>query len=223
MIYLSGVVNDPWRAAMDDSPTDRGLMTQPRCAMINDTAHRVWAADNAAFGWWMAGKPFDFAAWERYLWRLPNPDTALFATCPDVVSDHNGTLTLWNRWSDKIRAWCFEPAFALQNGCTSLRRQVPSDAHVLFIGGDDTYKLSNETARLVDEAKADGRWVHMGRVNSAKRICRAVAMGCDSADGTFLRFGPPRFQVDRLIGFLDAAARGSRTSQRDIWDLAGVA
>ena len=40
------------------------------------------------------------------------------------------------------------------------------------------------------EAKARLKWVHMGRVNSLRRLRYASAIGCDSADGTYLRFGP---------------------------------
>lgn len=39
-------------------------------------------------------------------------------------------------------------------------------------------------------AKRIGKWVHMGRVNSGKRYRYAEAIGCDSVDGSYLRFGP---------------------------------
>lgn len=32
--------------------------------------------------------------------------------------------------------------------------------------------------------------MHMGRVNSERRLRYADAIGCDSADGTYLAFGP---------------------------------
>jgi hypothetical protein len=47
----------------------------------------------------------------------------------------------------------------------------------------------------------------MGRANSAKRFVRAVAMACDSADGTFLKHGPPELMANRLRAMLDEVYR----------------
>lgn len=52
----------------------------------------------------------------------------------------------------------------------------------------------------------------MGRVNSAKRLARAAEMGCDSADGTYLRFAPTANLV-RLLGWLE------RLNNRPVLDL----
>lgn len=59
-----------------------------------------------------------------------------------------------------------------------------------FIGGSTAWKLGPHARRLVADAKRRGKWVHMGRVNSLKRFRYAAAIGCDSCDGTYLRFGP---------------------------------
>jgi hypothetical protein len=54
----------------------------------------------------------------------------------------------------------------------------------LFIGGSTDWKLGPAARTLVREAKRRGLWVHMGRVNSLKRIAYAAEIGCDSIDGT---------------------------------------
>jgi hypothetical protein len=41
----------------------------------------------------------------------------------------------------------------------------------------------------------------MGRVNSRRRLRIAAQMGCHSADGTFLAFGPDR-NLPHLLGWL---------------------
>lgn len=41
---------------------------------------------------------------------------------------------------------------------------------------------------LVRQARNHGKWVHMGRVNSMARMERARSMGCNSADGTFIKY-----------------------------------
>lgn len=52
------------------------------------------------------------------------------------------------------------------------------------------WKVGDAARAIVAEAKQRGKWVHMGRVNSERRFEYARAIGCDSADGTYLTFGP---------------------------------
>lgn len=58
----------------------------------------------------------------------------------------------------------------------------------LFIGGTTRWKLSEAAHELAAEAKRRGKWLHMGRVNSWPRMQIASAMGCDSVDGTYLKY-----------------------------------
>lgn len=60
----------------------------------------------------------------------------------------------------------------------------------LFIGGTTEWKLSQAVENLIDEAKRQGKKVHVGRVNSRQRFRRFVTLGADTADGTYLKFGP---------------------------------
>ncbi len=61
---------------------------------------------------------------------------------------------------------------------------------VLFIGGTTEWKLGAEARAMVSAARRQRKWVHMGRVNSLRRFVYADSIGCHSADGTFLAFGP---------------------------------
>lgn len=54
------------------------------------------------------------------------------------------------------------------------------------------WKLGAAAAALTAAAVARGKRVHMGRVNSRRRMQAAADMGCASCDGTFLAFGPER-------------------------------
>ena len=60
----------------------------------------------------------------------------------------------------------------------------------LFIGGATTeFKLGPEVEAIVAEARQRDVWVHMGRVNSFRRIGYSSSIGCDSIDGTqWVRF-----------------------------------
>lgn len=156
----------------------------------------TWCADNGAFG---KGYPGDdgFLDW---LARQDNRQDCLFATAPDAICDHQRTYRRSFRFLPAIRALGYRVAFVAQNGARPYN--VPWGAFdVLFIGGDDDYKLGADARELTREAKRRGLWVHMGRVNSHKRLRYADHIGCDSADGTYLTFGPDT-NLPKMQGWL---------------------
>ena len=55
---------------------------------------------------------------------------------------------------------------------------------------------------LFAEAKRRGLATHMGRVNSGRRFRLARDVGYDSADGTFLAFGPDA-NLPRLLSWIE--------------------
>ena len=63
------------------------------------------------------------------------------------------------------------------------------------------WKLSADAKLCVDEAQLLGKWVHVGRVNSWRRLRHVAAWDVDSVDGTYLAFGPDRNGA-RLAGWL---------------------
>lgn len=190
MLYLSGVVRP-----------DLPAMVTPRMRQ-SPPADQPWAADNGRFA-----SPADYAddlylAWLDSL--AEHRDRCLFATAPDVVGDAAATLELSLPMLGPIRAARYPVALVAQDGLEP--SDVPWGAiDALFIGGTTGWKLSESAYRLVAESKARGRWTHMGRVNSERRFRAALAAGCDSADGTFLRYGPDANR-GRLDVWLAAAA-----------------
>lgn len=117
-------------------------------------------------------------------------ERCLFAVAPDVLGDAAATIERSARFVYKIRGWFGLPvALVAQDGLEGL--DVPwTWFDVLFIGGSTAWKLGPAARSLTAEAKARGKRVHMGRVNSLRRLRYAEAIGCDSADGTFLTYGP---------------------------------
>ena len=74
-------------------------------------------------------------------------------------------------------------ALAAQNGIT------PADVpwrriDALFIGGDDAFKLGPDGERMAIAARAKGKWLHIGRVSSLRRIAYAATLRADSVDGS---------------------------------------
>jgi len=148
---------------------------------------RIWAADSGCFA---APEKFDPLTYLGFLAdRQYATDRCLFVTMPDVVGDAAATLARVRQWPKVIRALGYKPALVAQDGLEFL--PVPwDDFDVLFIGGTTTWKLGEHATRLIREAKQRGLWVHVGRVNSLKRLRHAEWQGADSADGTFAAFGP---------------------------------
>lgn len=197
MIYLSGVCPSELRALLP--ARDLGLMWTPRSwSEVQHVAGAAWAADNGCFS---QGAAFDPAAWLAWLYQR-DPTHALFAVAPDVVGDAAATIARSEPYYEAIWGAGFTPAFVLQDGQEDL--PVPwSQVGAVFIGGSTAWKLGAAACRLAYQAKDRGVWVHMGRVNSARRLRRAAVMGCDSADGTFLRWAP-RENVPRMRAWLAA-------------------
>ena len=189
MIYLSGVVRP-----------DLPAMLQPGMGNLPPVG-QPWAADNGRFS-----SPEDYSD-EKYLdWlaKRPRQEACLFVTAPDVVGNARATLALSAPMYARIRALGYKVALVAQDGLESLT--VPwQDFDALFIGGSTGWKLSEAAASLVHEAKRRGKWVHMGRVNSLRRLRFAQSIGCDSADGTFLKYGPDvnRERMERWFEAMD--------------------
>lgn len=138
---------------------------------------RRWAMDNGAYS------GFNEPAFLKMLALFEGIPGCLFCTAPDVVADAPATLALWPRWRARIAASGYAAALVAQDGLQP--QQVPWDGHgALFIGGTTAWKLSAATADLCAAARLRGVWVHMGRVNTRRRLRWAYQLGCDSVDGT---------------------------------------
>ena len=102
-------------------------------------------------------------------------------TVPDIVADADRTLDKFDEWMPRLEN--LPLALAGQDGME--QKELPWDnIDCLFIGGSTYWKLSKAAADLASEAKHRGKWLHMGRVNSDRRLRYAYDLGCDSVDGT---------------------------------------
>ncbi len=136
-----------------------------------------WAADNGCFG------GLNEPAYRRMLERITGQPRLLWVTCPDVVAWARFTRILFDEWEPELSARRLPIAYVLQDG--EMSECVPWDKIVaVFIGGTTKFKTGMQSRLLVDEAKARGKLVHMGRVNTVERIKLANTWGCDSVDGT---------------------------------------
>lgn len=177
-----------------------GLLCQPGNRYhLQVQNYPAWAADNGAFTKNAGG--FNAAKFREML-AQPNlaahARTCLFVVAPDkltvlpdgkVIGDAQGTLEQFDPWAREIRAAGFPVALVAQNGLDGMFDEINWPlVDVLFIGGDDAFKLGPAGRACVAEAKRRGKRTHMGRVNSYKRLALGQSWGVDTADGTFLRF-----------------------------------
>jgi hypothetical protein len=186
VIYLSGV----------DCPDYRALRSEPWAGLLStpDTRYSAsvcleygsFALDNACFA-----NPVAFDMGAFLAWADGYPRSALFVTAPDVVGDWTSTLAKSRDAVTRIREIGHKAAVVLQNGATP--DTIP-DCDAVFVGGSTEWKTSAHAERCVRSFRG---WKHMGRVNTVRRLRLAHAWGCDSVDGTFVKFGP-RVNCDRL-------------------------
>ena len=177
MIYLSGK-----KVECTDS---LGVMLSFNAGKQSLRGHSLFAADNGCFVQSEKYSDEGYLAWLNKLDR----ESCLFAAAPDVVGDAEKTRDRSYPMLPKIRDLGFKAAFVIQDGETP--DQIRWDElDAIFIGGSTEWKLGPIAADIASEAKKRGKWVHMGRVNSFKRMRLAAAIGCDSVDGTYLAFEP---------------------------------
>lgn len=198
MLYLATPSSPEIRAAM--SAGDIGCMTTPAQGNVIP-AGAYWAADNGKFGKGWPGAE-RWYAWLSSTVDRYSPDRCLFAVAPDVPFDAVGTLAESRPWLAKIRDLGIPAAFAAQDGCDQDDLIPWGEFDVLFLAGSTEWKIGPVAWSLASEAKARGLKVHMGRVNSQRRLRIAEDFGCDSADGTYLAYGPAR-NLPTLMGWID--------------------
>lgn len=181
-------------------PERLGVLLTPGAGLVRSMLDGTipFAADNGCF------KGLDASAFLRLLAFLAGcPHRPLFVVAPDVVADAAATLSRFGVWAPVIRSLGLPVALVGQDGLTS--DVVPwGGLDAYFVGGSTEWKLSEPSRRLVEAAKAAGKHVHMGRVNSLKRIRWAAEWGCDTIDGTgFSWFSDVR--IPKAIRWMDRA------------------
>lgn len=198
MMYLSGVKNAA--IAADLAAGSIGFLKTPAVGNSLDGV-AVWAVDNGCF---TDRYPGDDAYMDFLTGLEHRRDSCLFVAVPDVIGDAPATLARFPGMAARIRAAGWPVALVGQDGMEHL--PVPWDAvDWLFVGGSTEWKLGRGAIALIRQAQAHGKRIHVGRVNSSQRFARFASLGCDTADGTYLAFGP-HTNAPKLRGWIRAAA-----------------
>lgn len=132
----------------------------------------------------------------------------LWACAPDVVGSARRTLELWSRFARQMIG--IPRALVLQDGIGD--HDIPwEELAAVFVGGSDAFKTSAEARAVAVTARMLGKWVHVGRVNSADRMRQWLSLA-DSVDGS----GISRDPRDEQLAAVLAVIRGE-TSQQDLF------
>lgn len=199
VIYLSGTL----KAKEIENRLDIGLLIgfRPKGDFNGQASHvdRVlWGADNNCFND-SDVKVEDYLNWLERM--SPFQENCLFANAPDVVGNFKAT---WERSRDvlpEIRKRGYPAALVAQDGIENQHIEWDS-FDCLFVGGSTQWKLSSNAFWLCRQARKQGKWVHMGRVNSKRRMLQGRFAGCNSVDGTYLKFAPDK-NLANLTKWLD--------------------
>jgi hypothetical protein len=168
------------------SPAVWGLIATPARGRCGAPDNFLWLADNGCFTdtWnedeWLSWLDF----MKIYQCRC------VMATAPDIVGDAVATLERFRYYAPILRARGWRTGLVAQDG---LERLVwPDEYDALFIGGSTEWKLSKDADWCIRYAQKQDKWVHVGRVNSKKRIRHFQLIGVNSCDGTTICFAPER-------------------------------
>jgi hypothetical protein len=184
------------------SPRNLGRLIGPRHFYRLEATPRagfLWAADNDAYS------GFDTGRYVQMLDACEQVPGCLFVTAPDVVGDAEATARRYEEWVRPILARGLPLGYVLQDGATTDLDWPHISA--VFVGGTTRWKMGEEAAELVAEARRRGKWVHMGRVNTWQRIEHANAIGCDSIDGTSLSMFTDTY-LDRFSEMANSPRQG---------------
>jgi hypothetical protein len=158
-----------------------------------------YGLDNGCFS------KFDRKTWLRLVGEaIESPP--VFCCLPDLVGDARRTREMFDWFYEDCRP--LPKALVLQDGISNV--DIPwQRISAVFVGGSDAFKISAEAMAACRAAKMMDKWVHVGRVNTAKRVRDWIGVA-DSIDGSGISM------YDHMLEDVLAAIRGTH-AQSQLW------
>jgi len=156
-----------------------------------------YGLDNGCF------KRFNRKTWERML-KEAEENRPMFVCLPDVVCDAARTLDLFEYFKPMTDG--LPRCLVLQDGISNHRINF-NDLDAVFVGGSDGFKVSAEAMNACKAAKMLGKWVHVGRVNTAARVIHWLGVA-DSIDGSGIS------KYDHMLENVMKAIKGEKREQQ---------
>ena len=188
--HENGLTDAPLQAYAVRTGTRRTLealrKTSWRLLITSGTELRTegfpYALDNGAWHAYQHGIPWDAHAFTDALKRRGS--NADWTVLPDIVTGGHASLTLSLQWMRRVLDACPYALLAVQDGLTS-DDVVPflGERVGIFVGGSTAWKEAT-MPQWGTLGRRIGCIVHVGRVNSVRRIRLCAMAGVTSFDGT---------------------------------------
>lgn len=157
------------------------LLLSPDARTLHDGFR--YALDNGAWGAHQSGRQWDADAFRALVHRYGAD--ADWVVVPDVVGDSLASLQRTREWLPFCLEHCPRVLIALQDGMTPrMVHPLPVTGRIgFFVGGTTPWKLAS-LPMWAQLARALDVWLHVGRVNTMRRIRLCQMAGVTSFDGT---------------------------------------
>ena len=164
-----------------------GVMVSQDSRWRKPTECFPYAIDNGRYQSCIKDQPWDDAAFlamcAKAACQTPKP---LFIVVPDVIGNSQQTLSEWAPWYKRLHGFGIPLAFAMQDGMDV--KDVPPTADWVFVGGTDDWKWGAVGAicEYFERPRIGGRAkpIHVGRVNTYRRLRACDECGVTSVDGS---------------------------------------
>jgi hypothetical protein len=167
------------------------LLVSPEALDRNRPALKYWeecgggfAIDNGAWTAHQQGKQWNEPAFRSMVWQVGA--RADWVVAPDIVGGGAASLRLSISWLPWLLALpsSVKILIAAQDGMTQCDLDTVVNKRVgIFVGGSTEWKLKT-MPQWGELASAADCWLHVGRVNTPKRVHLCSFSGADSFDGS---------------------------------------
>lgn len=112
-------------------------------------------------------------------------DGADWVVAPDIVQGGLASLELSMAWLPRLLEQCARVLVPVQDGMEARHvEHIVGERVGLFVGGSADWKEATTLSTWGPLAAARGCWLHVGRVNTTRRVSICTAAGATSFDGT---------------------------------------
>ena len=188
MRYMIGSASVPSLAAVQVDIHGAGMLLYPASWRTPPLPPTRYACDNGVYEAWDKNRRgWDqemHIAWLGMLNKIPSGNLPEWVLLPDAVGDWHRTVELAGLYLPTIRHRGLPVAIALQDGC-DFEQVMDFVPGWVFVAGSTEWKEANiaPACRFFHDR---GIKVHVGRVNTRKRLHLCQLAGADSCDGTTL-------------------------------------
>lgn len=170
-----------------------------------------YALDNGAWTAFQQGKSLDEKLFMTAVEKMG--EKADWIVLPDIVAGGLRSLDYSLAWMERLRGIPTRLLIAVQNGMeVNDVRSFLNPAVGIFVGGDTEWK-EKTAVQWGSVARRRNCYLHVGRVNSARRIAICNAAGANSFDGTSVsRFACTLPQLDKATRQSDMFASSKEWS-----------